>query len=135
MKITRRQAREQAFIIIFEKSFNEDMSVEELIENAVEAETLVPDDFAVKLVNSVFDNIEKIDNNIEENLKGWTKDRISKVSIAVLRLAIAEMLLFDDIPNGVSINEAVELAKTYAPQGDSSFVNGVLSSVNKKIGE
>ncbi|MCR4925706.1 MAG: transcription antitermination factor NusB [Clostridiales bacterium] len=133
--MTRRQAREQAFIIIFEKSFNEDMSVEELIENAVEAETLVPDDFAVKLVNSVFDNIEKIDNNIEENLKGWTKDRISKVSIAVLRLAIAEMLLFDDIPNGVSINEAVELAKTYAPQGDSSFVNGVLSSVNKKIGE
>lgn len=132
-KISRRKAREQAFILIFEKLFNDDMTTEQIVSNAVEAEVMEPDEFALLLVGSVDENRNTIDEKINENLKGWTMDRISKVSVALLRLAIAEILFFDDIPSSVSINEAVELAKIYAPNDDASFINGLLGSVVKKI--
>lgn len=132
--MTRRQAREQAFIIIFEKSFQDDLSVEEIIDNAVEAGVLEKEDFSESLSKTVYKNLEVVDKLIDENLVGWRKDRISKVSASILRLAISEILYFKDIPNKVSVNEAVELAKTYAPTDDAAFINGVLSSVLKKIG-
>lgn len=130
----RRRAREQAFIIIFAKSFNEDISITQLIDNAVELEIIKPDEFTSRLINGVFDNLKAVDEKIEENLIGWKKERISRVSAALLRLAIAEMLFFSDIPESVSINEAVELAKIYAPSDDAAFINGVLGSVAKKAG-
>lgn len=132
--MTRRQAREQAFIIIFEKSFQDDLSIEEIIDNAVEAGVLEKEDFSESLSKTVYENLEAVDKLIDENLVGWRKDRISKVSASILRLAISEILYFTDIPNKVSVNEAVELAKTYAPTDDAGFINGVLSSVLKKIG-
>lgn len=132
-KISRRKAREQAFILVFEKLFNDDMTMEQIISNAIQAEVIKPDEFAFSLVGSVDENCDAIDEKINENLKGWTMDRISKVSVALLRLAIAEILYFDDIPSSVSINEAVELAKVYAPNDDASFINGLLGSVVKKI--
>lgn len=132
--MTRRQAREQAFIIIFEKSFQDDLSVEEIIDNAVEAGVLEKENFSESLSKTVYENLEAVDKLIDENLVGWRKDRISKVSASILRLAISEILYFTDIPNKVSVNEAVELAKTYAPTDDAAFINGVLSSVLKKIG-
>lgn len=133
--MTRRQAREQAFIIVFEKSFHPETSLEEVIETAVEAEVFERENFSEKLVKTVYENLENVDKLIDENLVGWRKDRISKVADSILRLAISEILFFDDIPEKVSVNEAVELAKTYAPADDASFINGVLSSVIKKIGE
>lgn len=132
--MTRRQAREQAFIIIFEKTFQDDLTVEEIIDNAVEAGVLEKEDFSESLSKTVYENLEAVDKLIDENLVGWRKDRISKVSASILRLAISEILYFTDIPNKVSVNEAVELAKTYAPADDAAFINGVLSSVLKKIG-
>ncbi len=132
--MTRRQAREQAFIIIFEKSFQDDLTVEEIIDNAVEAGVLEKEDFSESLSKTVYENLEAVDKLIDENLVGWRKDRISKVSASILRLAISEILYFTDIPNKVSVNEAVEIAKTYAPTDDAGFINGVLSSVLKKIG-
>lgn len=132
--MTRRQAREQAFIIIFEKFFQDDLTVEEIIDNAVEAGVLEKEDFSESLSKTVYENLEAVDKLIDENLVGWRKDRISKVSASILRLAISEILYFTDIPNKVSVNEAVELAKTYAPTDDAAFINGVLSSVLKKIG-
>ena len=76
--------------------------------------------------------VEEIDGIIEKNLKNWKMNRISKVALAVMRLAICEMRFFDDIPVGVSINEAVELCKKYAAKDDYSFVNGILSAVAKE---
>ena len=60
-------------------------------------------------------------------------DRITKVSLAILRIAVCELLFMDDIPVGVSINEAVELAKNYASVEDSQFINGVLGSISKSL--
>ena len=71
---------------------------------------------------------------ISKNLKaGWKINRISKVSLALLRLAVYEMLYRDDVPVSVSINEAVELSKKYTVKDDTSFINGVLGAVAKSL--
>ena len=125
----RRKSREQAFIILFEKSLNEDMSLEEIVEIAIEAEVIAEDKFMDMILKAAEENLLLIDSEIEKNLKGWSKARISKVSLALLRLAIAEIKFIDDVPVGVSINEAVEICKIYGSDEDKSFINGVLGSV------
>ena len=79
----------------------------------------------------MFENLEKIDGIISKNAVGWSINRITKTSLAVLRLAIYEIEFVEDIPVSVSINEAVELTKKYSTKEDSSFVNGILSTVAK----
>ncbi|MDD6276618.1 MAG: transcription antitermination factor NusB [Clostridia bacterium] len=125
----RRKSREQAFIILFEKSFNEDMNIDDIIKMAEETEVITPDDFTLNLIRTAVDNLDVIDGEIEKNLKGWSMSRISKVSLAVMRMAIGEMMFNGDVPVGVSINEAVELCKIYGSDEDKSFVNGILGSV------
>ena len=130
--MTRKEAREQAFIIIFEKEFNNEYSLDEIIDAAAESDLFVTDDFARQLAEKTLAEMDMLDEKITSNLKGgWKLGRISKVSLAILRLAVCEMINFSDIPVSVSINEAVELAKKYAAEEDFSFVNGLLSSVNK----
>ena len=132
--MTRHEAREVAFIIVFEKSFNEETEVDELIDYAAESEFFEVDKFVTETVKKVFDNIEMIDKTIEENLVGWSAKRISKVAKAVLRLACSE-ILFSDVPVGVAINEAVEIAKKYSVQEEASYINGVLGSIARKKSE
>ncbi len=127
--MTRRQAREQAFILLFEKSFNTESTVEELLELAKELAMFEDDEFSSKLIHTACDNIEQIDEHISSNSKGWKINRISKVALAVIRLALAEILYIDDIPDGVTVNEAVELAKKYSTPEDASFINGLLGTV------
>ena len=129
--MTRREEREQVFIMLFEKSFNSDTDMEQLYDFAIENEVITGSDFVKTLLNKTWENIVEIDGNIEKFSVGWKINRISKVALAVLRLAVCEILYFDDIPVGVSINEAVELCKKYAAKEDSSFVNGILGSLSK----
>lgn len=129
--MTRHESRELAFILVFEKSFQDDLTVIELIENALELELFPENAFAENLARKVYDNIEAIDSVIGENLVGWSVKRISRVSRAILRLAACE-LMFTDVPVGVAINEAVEITKKYASEDDASYVNGVLGAVAKK---
>lgn len=131
--MTRHESRELAFILIFEKSFQEDVTVIELIESALELELFPQNAFAENLARKVYDNLEQIDKTIEENLVGWSAKRISKVTRAILRLAVCELLFSEDMPVGVAINEAVEIAKKYSSTDDASYINGVLGSVAKKI--
>lgn len=130
--LTRREEREQAFILLFEKSFNAETDISELYEIAVENEVVADSEFIKKLSSKVVENQEAIDAIIEKNSVKWKMSRISKVALAVMRLAICEMLYFDDIPVGVSINEAVELCKKYASKDDYAFVNGILSAAAKE---
>ena len=131
--MTRRQAREQAFTLIFEKSFHPELTVEEMISMAVEARYLQTDEFAVLLAKTEDEQQPKIDSIIEKNAIGWRKDRISRVSLSLLRLALCEMLYIEDVPTSVSINEAVELAKLYASQEDAAFINGVLGTASRQL--
>lgn len=129
--MTRKQAREEAFILIFEKAFN-NSSVEDILELAAEVRDLEPDDYINTVFFGVFEKLDEIDALISENAVGWKIERISKTALSVLRLAIFEMKYFEEIPVSVSINEAVELCKKYATKEDSSFVNGILSTIAKK---
>jgi N utilization substance protein B len=129
-KLSRFKAREQGFILIFEKLFN-DESIDEIIESAAQSRDLEVDPYARKLVETVEKEKEYIDSAIQSHLKkGWSLGRISKTSYAILRLAVCEMK-FGDIPDGVAINEAVELAKKYTVD-ESKFINGVLGAVSRE---
>ncbi len=130
--MNRRQAREEAFILIFEKQFNS-ADVEEILLLAKEVRDLEPDEYINTVFKGVYDNLELIDGIISENAIGWKIGRISKTSLCILRLAIFEIKFLEDIPVSVSINEAVELAKKYATKEDASFVNGILSTVEKAL--
>ncbi len=130
--MTRHESRELAFILVFEKSFQKEISVTELIDSAVELELFPHNEFAESLAKKVYLKLDEIDAVIEENLVGWSAKRISKATKAILRLAVCEMLYSEDMPVGVAINEAVEIAKKYASQEDASYINGVLGSIAKK---
>ena len=133
--MTRHEARETAFIILFEKLFRPDDSIDEIVSSAEESDFFQVDDFILSVTGKAGEKQDEIDGMIEKNLVGWTIKRISKVSLAVLRLAVCEFLYFDDIPVSVSINEAVEITKKYSTAQDASFVNGVLGSVSKSVSE
>ena len=130
--MTRKQAREEAFVLIFEKVFNPD-SVQEILELANDVRGLKPNDYIKTVFFGVYENLENLDNIISENAIGWSITRISKTALSVLRLSLFEIMFMEDIPVPVSINEAVELCKKYATKEDASFVNGLLSTVAKSL--
>ena len=129
--MTRREAREQAFMVLFEKIFDEESTISEIVEIAKENELIKINNFAEALLKAVEDNSDEVDSVIEANLQDWTLSRLPKVSLAVLRLAVAEIKYVDEVPNGVAVNEAVELAKKYGTSVDAAFINGVLGAVAK----
>ncbi len=129
--MSRRKSREQAFALLFEKSFN-DLPVEELAEGALDAREIEVEPFAMSLATGAESKLEEIDSRIDTHSHKWSRDRISRVALAVLRLAIYEMLYEDDTPTSIAINEAVELAKRYGGEEDSSFVNGVLGGIARQ---
>ncbi|MEM0530364.1 MAG: transcription antitermination factor NusB [Candidatus Pararuminococcus gallinarum] len=131
--MTRSEAREQAFILVFEKSFNQSDTLDNIIANAQAGRDFVVDKFSYALAQQAYDHLEQVDGVIEKYSTKWKLDRIVKVSLAILRMSISEMLYLEDIPVSVSINEAVELAKKYATEDDASFVNGVLGAVAKDL--
>ena len=127
-KITRHQMRENAFILVFEKLFR-DESADEILELARECEDLVINDQVEMMFRGVLDHVADIDGLIEQNLKNWKKERISKVSLAILRLGVYEILYCSDVDNDIVASECVKLATTFAFDDDVSFVNGVVGSV------
>ncbi len=127
----RRDAREAAFLLIFEKSFREE-TMEELIALAVESRALELNDYARRLVMTAAEKETELDQNIEKYLTKWKITRLARVTLAVLRLAVCELTYFPDIPIRVTINEAIELAKKYATENDASYINGVLGTFVKE---
>ena len=126
--MTRKEAREQAFILLFQNTFKNE-SFEELYEIEVENGAYREDEYCEACVKLAIDKCDEISAIIESYAQGWKLERISKVAVSALRLAICEIKYFDDIPSAVSVNEAVELTKKYATEEDASFVNGILGSV------
>jgi N utilization substance protein B len=130
--MNRKEEREQAFILVFEKIFRED-SMSDIIECATEARDYLNSEYISDVAIGVYNNLEEIDKYISENSKGWSIGRISKVALAAMRIAIYEMMHREDIPVSVSINEAVELIKKYATSDDSAFANGILGTVARSF--
>lgn len=130
--MNRHESREQAFIFLFERSFKNE-TLDEIIESAKTVRELEVSNFAKKLFDGVMSKKDDIDKIINENLRGWKMNRISRVAATILRIATYEIMFVDNIPSSVSIDEAVKIAKIYGTDEDSSFINGILSGINKKL--
>ncbi len=89
--------------------------------------------FIENVLDSLNENREKIDTLITENAKNWSINRMPKVDVSILRIALAEILSNQDIPTKVSINEAIEIAKVYSDDKTPKFINGILGSIVDKI--
>ena len=129
--MSRKKARDNAFKCIYELEFIKDKSLDDILSNCYEENNNSEEEkqYIQIILNGVKENIEKIDSIILSKLKNWSLDRIAKIDLAILRLAIYEILYVDSIPDKVSANEAVELAKTYGNNDSKSFVNGVIAKV------
>ena len=101
---------------------------QEQIDLVLEQENLSSNDkeYVKDVLEGVNNNLDEIDERIKAGLKGWTLDRISKIELSILRLALYEIKYRDDIPAKVSFNEAIELTKKYVGQDKTAFVNGLL---------
>lgn len=130
--MNRTEEREQAFILVFEKIFR-DETIEDIMEYAQEARDYINNEYITDVATGVYNNLDTIDKYVSENSKGWSINRISKVGLAAMRIAIYEMLYRSDIPVSVSINEAVELIKKYATVDDSAFANGILGTIARSL--
>lgn len=129
--MNRTKAREYAFILLFQYKFQPD-SISELIENFVtDYKPGVQEEYIKNAVNTTIEKIDELDSVINEKSANWKSDRLSYVCQSILRLAICEILYFDDIPVPVSINEAIALVKKYDGEESVNFVNGILGSFKK----
>ncbi len=129
--MSRKKARDHAFKLIFEIPFY-GMSVEERLElyyAQMEDKPSERDwDYIQTVVGACFSHLDEMDKKLQGTLKNWTLERLPKVSVAILRLALCELEQCSDIPYQVTINEAVELAKTYGDEDTPAFINGVLAN-------
>lgn len=125
--LSRTAARELAFELIFEWSFR-DEPIEDIMNDAVDARQVENDAFARETACGTIEHLSEIDEVISAHLKGWTIKRLSRVALSVLRLSVYE-ILYTDVPDSVSINEAVELAKKFGGDDDASYINGVLGAI------
>lgn len=133
----RKEARDGAFKMLYQLDINSNEH-DVALQNFFEEYEFTKGDknYITEIVNGVFEHIEEIDNLISEAVKSWTLNRISLVDKAILRLAVYEIYYREDIPDSISIYEAVELAKLYDSPKAGGFVNGLLRGVlRKKEGE
>ncbi|ASS38020.1 transcription antitermination factor NusB [Mogibacterium pumilum] len=100
-----------------------------------EAEKALKHNQAVETLSAIRDHIEDIDKLISNSIDKWDIDRLPKADLAILRTALAEILYVDSIPANVSINEAVELGKTYGDERSYAFINSVLGKINRELNE
>lgn len=119
--MSRYQAREEAFKILFQLEMNDQQP-------AIE-EAFVENNYIQKLLKGVEQEKTNIDQRITDQLKNWTFSRIALVDKTILRIAVYEIMHMEDIPHAVSINEAVNLAHKYGDDKASKFINGVLSQI------
>ncbi|SHH37123.1 transcription antitermination factor NusB [Clostridium grantii] len=132
--MNRRKSRELLMKFLFEISINK-LAYEEVLENyKMDKNNIVEEidfNFIKESIEGIEENKEIIDNKIEMNLKNWKINRLSKIDLAILRICTYEFLFNKDIPNNVSINEGIELAKKYSADSSPSFINGVLGNMMK----
>ncbi|MGN0532101.1 MAG: transcription antitermination factor NusB [Eubacterium sp.] len=125
--MTRFEQREQALFLIFESMFSGNDYREGVA--LYEESNGKLGEYAKFLFDGVSGVAEELDDIISQHSNGWKISRLPKVNVAILRLAIYELLHVDDVPDSVAINEAVELTKKYSGTEDASFVNGILGAV------
>ena len=128
--MSRRELREQIFKMLFRIEFHEGMEMEEQMQLFLEEEEEISKEDSEYIRNkyeNIVEHLEEIEASVNENAKGWKTSRMAKVELSLIRLAVYEIQYDEDIPAGVAINEAVELAKKYGADSSPAFINGVLA--------
>ncbi len=128
--MNRKLAREMAVCFLFQIEFQKE-NIKEQVEEFLDSygDVKYDKDYFLEVINGVMNSLKEIDEIIETKAKGWTIDRIAKMDLPILRVAIFEIKHREDIPVGVSINEAVELAKKFGSDDSAKFINGLLGQV------
>lgn len=143
--MNRRQIRDSVFRMLFRFEFHEKEEYpeqyeyferelfEKLADKSQPIKSIRPEDLAYvnQKSSDVLEHLGEIDAVINEKANGWKTSRIGKAELAILRLAVYEILYEEDIPYKISVNEAIELAKKYVSEDAASFVNGVLSGLDE----
>ena len=131
----RRELREAVLQMLFESEFRKDETPEEIFLISAENREYSPEDQNEirKIYFDIMDKKETIDALLNECSSGWKTTRMTRLSLSIMRLCAYEMLYRDDIPTSVSLNEAIELCKTYDEPKARPFVNGVLNGVKNKV--
>ncbi|HJB94594.1 MAG TPA: transcription antitermination factor NusB [Candidatus Mediterraneibacter intestinigallinarum] len=133
--MTRSELREHVFKMLFQIEFNDSADMPDHVKNyfeTLEDAREQDKDYIQRKYEAVASCVEEIDGLLNDAAKGWKTSRMSKVDLTILRLAVYEMKWDDDVPEGVAINEAVELAKRFGGDSSSSFVNGILGKLAKQ---
>lgn len=139
---SRRIARESFMQLLYEMEAQKDFSNQKRLQFLSQLELLrdyneeedkrpVETEYINNMFKIVTSNLSDIDKILIDSSAHWKLDRISRVDLAIIRLSVAEILYFDEIPDSVSINEAVELAKKFGSEESSKFVNGILGKVSR----
>ena len=128
MELSRHEQRYKAMTILYQIKLYETNNIDYDIDNIIDSQTEVKSKFITNLVHGVVENIKEIDECANKYLDNWTIDRLGLTDQAILRIAIYE-LLYTDVPSLVSIDEAVELAKSYSDVSVCKMINGVLDKV------
>ncbi len=128
--MSRREIRDNAFKLVFEQLLRDD-DINELYEIAEEVDEITVNDDVKKIVDGTIEHSQEIDEIISGYSRSRSISRISRLNLAILRIALYEAVYDDNIPVNVAISEAVNLAKTYAYQEDISFINGVLGAFSR----
>ena len=132
--MNRKLTREELMKLLYEMDMNEDFSIERANKFLSSIENLKIDTKYFKNNSMNFiENLEEIDNLINKYSSDWKINRIAKIDIAIMRLAITEMNYDEGIPVSVSINEAIELCKKYSSEDSHKFINGILGNINRGI--
>lgn len=129
--MSRRELREQIFLLLFRVEFNSLEEMPEQIKYFFEDGDIQADQQDELYISGKYGNImahlSEIDKKINEKAKGWDTKRMGKVDLTIIRLAVYEILFDEEVPTGVAINEAVELAKKFGQDESAGFVNGILA--------
>lgn len=132
--MSRREIRERIFKLLFRVEFYENGEMEEQKELFLEDAEDFPENVTerdkreiIRKYDAITEKLSEIDAMIDGKATGWSSKRMGKVELTIIRLAVYEICFDEQIPTGVAINEAVELAKNYGQDGSAAFVNGVLA--------
>ncbi|MBE6082596.1 MULTISPECIES: transcription antitermination factor NusB [Tissierellales] len=125
----RKLAREETMKLLYQMDMNNDYS-ESSVKDFIENGELNKEEkeYISSSAVTILKNLDTIDKNISQNIRGWKISRLAKVDLSILRIAIYELLYREDIPIEVCINEAIEIAKKYSTEESSKFINGMLGN-------
>ena len=131
--MTRKEAREEAFRLLFETEFRGESAAEDIYALSTDNREVAENAYVRTVYFGVREHLSEIDEILTRHSKGWKVERITPVSRSAIRLCIYEMLYMEDIPAAVSLNEAIELVKKFDDGKMRAFVNGVLNGAKDEI--